>query len=80
MLYRKAIISFSIFLTLFLGAWFLQQQMKRDHIKFSIYEPFPNSLNDDPFLYEVQAETLPKEWRFGAREYIKVYTPSLNLD
>ncbi|RFU63758.1 hypothetical protein [Peribacillus glennii] len=80
MLYRKALISFAIFLILVLGAWALQQRVNREHIRSGIYGPASNVMTEDPILLDSQAETLPEEWKFGSREYIKVYTPAVNQD
>ncbi|MDF2855661.1 MAG: hypothetical protein K0Q87_1512 [Neobacillus sp.] len=64
---KKVIVSILIFTFLFSGAWFLNSQTKRDHIKFVFQDPEP--IGEYIFTpMKVEADT----WNFKPREYIKI--------
>lgn len=70
---RKIAISFSIFILLLVGAWFVHSQTKRDHIKFEIRETEP-VVEQIVTPTKVEAEEVKSEqiWNFRPREYIKI--------
>jgi len=64
---RKIIVSISLFIFLFVGAWLLNYQTKRDYIRVVLEET--ESIGDYIFTpTEAEADT----WDFKSREYIKV--------
>jgi hypothetical protein len=67
---RKVMISISIFVVLFVSAWIMNEQMKRNYIKFVIKDTEPMA----DYIFsptEVEAEEVDT-WNFKPREYIKI--------
>jgi hypothetical protein len=66
----KIVISFSIFVLLFAGAWLLNEKTKRKHIKFVITDVEPIA---DYIVTPIKVEAEEVEtWDFKPREYIKI--------
>lgn len=64
---KKVIICLSVFAFLFIGAWLMNTETKRDDIKIVIKDT--ETIGDYLFSpTEVEADT----WNFKSREYIKV--------
>jgi hypothetical protein len=67
---RKVMISITIFVVLFVSAWIMNEQTKRNYIKFVIKDTEP--MADYIFFpTEVEAEEV-EPWNFKPREYIKI--------
>lgn len=66
----KIVISISIFMLLFSGAWLLNEKTQRNHIKFVISDVEPIA---DYIVTPLKVEAEEVEtWDFKPREYIKV--------
>lgn len=66
----KIMVSISIFVLLFVSAWSLNDQTKRNHIKFVIKDPEPIA----EYIFtpmKVEADEADT-WIFKPREYIKI--------
>jgi hypothetical protein len=70
MMKNKVLISCTIFVLLFISAWFMNEHTKRDYIKLVLNDT--ESIADYIFTpEEVDAETI-ETWNFKSREYIKI--------
>lgn len=70
-MFKKAVVAISIFVLLFIGAWLLNEQTKREYYMHNEESDYQIQQNDDNYMINDRSEIriFPA---FMSREYIRV--------